>query len=431
MVDEPSHRLPEQQAVWTPAGRKRYSDDTMSKQLASIDAGTVAIIGGCGHVGLPLGLSFAEAGLDVVLYDINTDAIRSLQEGRMPFIEEGGDVLLRRHIGKRLRTSSDVASLRKCENVICVIGTPIDEHLNPKVDTLLETVEGLVPELNPSQLFVLRSTVFPGVTQKVFEHLQRHIPGIDVAFCPERVAQGVAIKEIGTMPQMISGVGEQALARARDLFRKICPETVDMKPMEAELAKLFCNAWRYITFAIANQFYTVCADHGVDYYDIWSAVTRDYPRMKGLPKAGFAAGPCLFKDTMQLAAFFANDFPLGHAAMLVNEQLPRAVVRQLALKHDLRTKTVGILGMAFKGDNDDVRESLAFKLRKLLAFEAKEVICTDEYATMPFFCSLDEVLERADLIVIGAPHSRYKSLTINQPLVDPWNLLGRGGLATD
>src|SRR4029077_1855850 len=165
-------------------------------------------------------------------------------------------------------------------------------------------------------------------------------------FCPERVAQGAAIKEIGTMPQMISGVGERALARARNLFRRICPVTVDLKPMEAELAKLFCNAWRYITFAIANQFYTVCADHGVDYYDIWEAVTRDYPRMKGLPKAGFAAGPCLFKDTMQLAAFFANDFPLGHAAMLVNEQLPRAVVRQLAHKHDLTTKTVGILGMA-------------------------------------------------------------------------------------
>jgi UDP-N-acetyl-D-mannosaminuronic acid dehydrogenase len=401
----------------------------MSKKDAS--GGSVAIVGGCGHVGLPLGLSFAEAGLDVVLYDINADSIRSLRECKMPFLEEGGDTLLRRHMGNRLTASADPMCLHNCENVICIIGTPIDEHLNPKVDMLLSAVEGLIPHLNSSQLFVLRSTVFPGATQKVFEHLQRRLPGIDVAFCPERVAQGAAIKEIGTMPQMISGVGERALSRARDLFRRICPETVDLKPMEAELAKLFCNAWRYITFAIANQFYTVCADHGVDYYDIWEAVTRDYPRMKGLPKAGFAAGPCLFKDTMQLAAFFANDFPLGHAAMLVNEQLPRAVVRQLALKHDLSSKTVGILGMAFKGDNDDIRESLAFKLRKLLAFEAKEVICTDEYATVPWFRPLDEVLARADLLVIGAPHSRYKTLSPVQPFVDPWNLLGRGGLATE
>jgi UDP-N-acetyl-D-mannosaminuronic acid dehydrogenase len=196
-------------------------------------------------------------------------------------------------------------------------------------------------------LFALRSTVFPGTTQRVHAHLQRHLPGIDVAFCPERVAQGAAIKEIRTMPQMISGIGDKALIRARALFQCIAQSTVDLQPMEAELAKLFCNAWRYITFAIANQFYTVCADNGLDYYRIWEAVTRDYPRMQGLPKAGFAAGPCLFKDTIQLASFFANDFPLGHSAMLVNEQLPRALVRQLNDHYDLSNLTVGILGMTF------------------------------------------------------------------------------------
>lgn len=217
-------------------------------------------------------------------------------------------------------------------------------------------------------------------------------------------------------------------ARARALFATICPETVELEPIEAELAKLFCNAWRYITFAVANQFYAVCADNGLDYYRIWEAVTRDYPRMKSLPKAGFAAGPCLFKDTMQLAAFFPNDFPLGHAAMLVNEQLPRTLVKLLAERHDLKNKTVGILGMAFKGDNDDTRESLAFKLRKLLSIECKKVLCTDEFAQRPGFVPLEQVLAQADLIVIGAPHTRYKGLELKQPFIDPWNHLGRGGL---
>ena len=289
-----------------------------------VHPGSVAIIGGCGHVGLPLGLSFAEAGVDVVLFDINANSVRSLHEGKMPFaLGEGGEELLRRHIGNRLTASIDPETLRTCEHIICVIGTPIDEHLNPKVDTLIDAVKGLVPYLNASQLFVLRSTVFPGATQKVYEHLQRWVQGIDVAFCPERVAQGAAVKEIvDDAPDDLSGVGERALGRARYLFRQICPETVELQPIEAELAKLFCNAWRYITFAIANQFYTVCADHEVDYYDIWEAVTRDYPRMKGLPKAGFAAGPCPSSDTMQLARISsANDFPLGHAAMLVNEHV--------------------------------------------------------------------------------------------------------------
>ena len=369
--------------------------------------------------------------MQVVLYDINAEAIRGLEVGKMPFMERGGEQLLQKHLGRGLHASNDPHRLREADAVVCVIGTPIDEHLNPKVDSLLKAVDDIVPHLSASQLFVLRSTVFPGATERVHLHLQRRVPGIDVAFCPERVAQGTAIEEIRTMPQIVSGVGPVALKRARLLFGTICPDLVELEPMEAELAKLFCNAWRYITFAIANQFYTVCADEGIDYYKIWSAITKDYPRMKALPKAGFAAGPCLFKDTMQLASFFQNDFPLGHSAMLVNEQLPRAVLRQLTLQHDLRDKTVGILGMAFKGDNDDTRESLAFKLRKLLTIECREVLCTDEFAQLPWFTPLDEVLERADVLIIGAPHSRYKTLTLRQPFIDPWNLLGRGGLPTN
>ena len=379
-------------------------------------------------MGLPLGLTLAEAGRRVVLYDVNAEAVRMLEQGKMPFLEQGADVLLQRHFGTRLTASTDPSCVRESDIVICIIGTPIDEHLNPKMVTLLEAVDGLTPFLKPSQLFVLRSTVFPGATQKIYSYLQRRVHGIDVAFCPERVAQGSAIVEINSMPQMISGIGERALSRARELFSEICPETVELTPLEAELAKLFCNAWRYITFGIANQFYSVCAEHGVDYYKIQEGVTRGYPRMSGMPRAGFAAGPCLFKDTMQLAAFFANDFPLGHAAMLINEQLPRTMVRQLGYRFDLSTKCVGILGMTFKAGSDDIRESLSFKLRKLLAVECKEVICTDEFAHLSWFLPLDEVLAKSDILVVGTPHARYASISPRQPFLDIWNMFGRGGL---
>jgi UDP-N-acetyl-D-mannosaminuronic acid dehydrogenase len=395
---------------------------------ATESLGAVGIVGGAGHVGLPLGLSFAAAGRQVVLFDVNEAAIARLRDGQMPFMEEGGAELLRAHVGRRLTLSPDPSCLTDVDNVICIVGTPIDEHLNPQVDHLLQTVGKIEAHLRPTQLFVLRSTVFPGATETIDRHLQRVVPGIDVAFCPERVAQGYSIREIGKMPQIISGVHERALSRARVLFQTICPSTIDLKPMEAELAKLFCNAWRYITFAVANQFYTVCAENGIDYYAIWEAITRDYPRMQGLPKAGFAAGPCLFKDTMQLASFFANDFPLGHSAMLVNEQLPRKIVRLLNQQLPLRDKTVAVLGMAFKGDIDDMRESLAFKLRKLLLVECQEVLCTDEYARLPWFVPLEEALARADAVIIAAPHSRYRSLDLDKPFVDPWNILGKGGL---
>lgn len=390
---------------------------------------TIAIVGGCGHVGLPLGLSFAKAGLDVHLYDIDAGAVAAVSAGKMPFQEEGGPELLAVHLKRNLFVGSDPSVLQKADVVVCVIGTPVDEYLNPRLNRLLQAVEDLKPFLSARQLFVLRSTVYPGATTKVAERLQAQVPGIDVAFCPERVTQGYAIRETATTPQIIAGVGERARARGRALFAKVCSKLIDLEPSEAELAKLFCNSYRYISFALANQFYAVCMENGLDYYRVWEAVTEEYPRMRGLPKAGFAAGPCLFKDTMQLSAFFNSDFSLGQAAMLVNEGLPRLLVRHLKDEADLRDKKVGILGLAFKGDSDDVRESLAFKLRKLLSLECREVLCTDSHIKQtPDLVSLERVLAEADILVIGAPHSEYKNLRPKQPVLDVWNLLGRGGV---
>jgi UDP-N-acetyl-D-mannosaminuronic acid dehydrogenase len=350
-----------------------------------------------------------------------------VKRGEVGFIEEGSEELLRRHIGKNLHVTTDPSAVRGVENVICVVGTPIDEHLNPQVDKLLALVNQLKDHLRATQLFVLRSTVYPGATQRMASHLQAHVPGIDVAFCPERVAQGYSLKEIASLPQIVSGTTLRATERASALFGLLTEKIIVLETTEAELAKLFCNSWRYIVFAVANQFYSLCAANGVDYYKVWQAVTSDYPRMQGLPKAGFAAGPCLFKDTMQLAAYYNNDFTLGQSAMLVNEGLPRILMQQLRTR-DLGDKTVAILGMAFKGDNDDTRESLAFKMKKLLALECKKVICSDPYVKTAGLVSLEEALETADLIVIGAPHTVYKSLNPSQPTLDPWNHLGRGGL---
>jgi len=219
----------------------------------------------------------------------------------------------------------------------------------------------------------------------------------------------------------------RACERAADLFGRLTKDLVQLEPLEAELAKLFCNSWRYVTFAVANQFYALCAKHGIDYYRIHSAITKNYPRMKDLPGAGFAAGPCLFKDTMQLAAYYDNEFSLGQSAMLVNEGFPRMLMQQLR-PIGLQNKTVGLLGMAFKAENDDVRDSLAFKMKKLLELECRRVLCSDEFVKAPGLHKLDAVLADADVLVIGAPHTRYRTVQTKKPVLDPWNLLGRGGL---
>ena len=210
------------------------------------------------------------------------------------------------------------------------------------------------------------------------------------------------MEELSSLPQIISGCDDQAIDMAEELFGQIAKSTIRLSPLEAELTKIFANVWRYIQFATANQFFMIAADYGLDFYRIHDALTRDYPRMAGLPKSGFAAGPCLFKDTMQLGAATNNNFALGHAAMLINEGLPNFLVRHAKERYALKDMCVGVLGMAFKADSDDPRESLSYKLRKILEYEAAEVLCTDVYINDPDFQSLEDVVEQSDLLFVGA-----------------------------
>ena len=221
---------------------------------------------------------------------------------------------------------------------------------------------------------MLRSTVYPGTTDRLKQLLSETGKDIEVAFCPERIAEGHAMEELRSLPQIISSYSDDGLRRCRELFAPLTTDVVELAPIEAELAKLFKNTWRYTLFATANQFYMLANDHGADFYRIHHAMTHNYPRAEELPKPGFAAGPCLFKDAMQLAAFNNNRFYLGHAAMLVNEGLPNYLVDRLKRRYDLSTLTVGVLGMAFKANSDDKRESLSYKLRKVLAFESAQVL---------------------------------------------------------
>ena len=390
----------------------------------------VCVVGGCGHVGLPLAITFAGRGLNVAIFDINERAVATVRGGRMPFLENGAEEALKTVIGKALRVETDPEVVSESEHVVVVIGTPVDEHLNPTFHSMRRALQALLPHLRDGQTVILRSTVFPGTTEKVRDLVAEAGKDVHVAFCPERVAEGKAMEELVVLPQIVTGCDDHALKAASTLFGTIAKSLIEMTPREAELTKIFANVWRYIQFATANQFFMIAADHGIDYYRVHDALTRDYPRMSGLPKSGFAAGPCLFKDTMQLSAAYHNHFALGHAAMLVNEGLPNFLVQQIKDRFELGSMTAGILGMAFKAESDDPRESLSYKLRKLLEYEAKGVLCTDEYIDDPSFPTAEEVVDRAEILFVGAPHRRYRDLLIpeDKPVVDIWNLYGRGVL---
>ena len=390
----------------------------------------ICVVGGCGHVGLPLALCFAKEGKRVVILDNDEAAISTVLSGSMPFAEGSSEGLLRDVVASgRLHACNNPEIISRSEVIILILGTPVDEHLNPSFAGIIKIVKGYIPYLKDGQLLVLRSTVYPGTSDNLRRLLLKEGVDVDIAFCPERIAEGHAMCELYELPQIISAFTSDGKKRARALFSVFGPDIVELEPLEAELAKLFTNTWRYIKFAIANQFFSIANDHGIDYYKLHKAITHNYPRAKDLPGAGFAAGPCLFKDTMQLAAFNNNSFFLGHSAMLVNEGQPSYIVECLKRSVGLRDKTVGILGMAFKADSDDSRESLAYKLRRILEIECKEVLITDPYVRDERILPLEEVIRRSDILIVGAPHTIYKNLGLEgKHVVDIWNLFGKGGL---
>src|SRR5438270_5652576 len=264
----------------------------------------LVIVGGCGHVGLPLALSFGSVGCRVGIFDVDRAKIASVKDGQMPFLERGAEAQLRDVLAQgRLALSDDAAIVGQSDTVVMVIGTPIDEFMNPSTRLFERVVDQLAPQLRPGVLFILRSTVYPGTTEFVQERLAERGVRADVAFCPERIAEGNALEEIRSLPQIIGASTDMAFGRASTVFEKLDIEIVRTTPTEAELAKLMTNTWRYMKFAIANQFFEIGHRAGVDYNRVLHAIRHNYQRAQDLPGPGFAAGPCLLKDTMQLAAF--------------------------------------------------------------------------------------------------------------------------------
>ena len=386
----------------------------------------VVIVGGCGHVGLPLAVAFADRGASVTIYDISSEAIEAVNSGRPPFRDSAAELPLSRVVtAGRLAASADPAVVGAAEHVVIVL-SGLDEHAGGRPSPIRAALSGSVDMFRDGQILILRSTATPGTTAIAEKVVASRGIDMDVAFCPERIAHGHAMTELCELPQIVSSRTARGLERASRLFSLLTPELIPMSVEEAELAKLFANAWRYIRFAAANQFYMIATDLGLDYQRIRQGVVRGYPRASDLAPAGFAPVPGLLKDTAGLARSSVG-FTLGRSAIAVNQGLPGYLVSRLELRFDLAAMTVGVLGIACKAGSDDARDSLAYLLADLLAAKAREVLCTDPLVSGdPDLLPLDEVLDRSDLLVIGTPHQQYRDLRTDKPVVDIWNLRRQG-----
>ena len=276
--------------------------------------------------------------------------------------------------------------------------------------------------LKKDQIIIIRSSIYPGICNKIYRIIKSKCKNL--SYCPERIVQGKAISELPKLPQLVSGKNKKAILESSKLFRKVCKKIIYTKVIEAELVKLFSNAYRYINFSISNQFYMICQNQNLNFFKIRDIMKDGYLRNSSIPMSGFTAGPCLLKDTMQLSSFYNHKFLLGHSAMSINEGIPKFIINKLEKKFNLKKKTVGVLGLAFKSETDDIRDSLSIKLLQLLKSKKVKTLQSDEYFKTKENIDKIDLIKKSDIIIVSTPHKAYKKLKIskNKILVDIWGL---------
>jgi UDP-N-acetyl-D-mannosaminuronic acid dehydrogenase len=412
---------------------------------AANDSFDVAVVG-LGRVGLPLALSFADRGLTVLGIDRDADRLEAVAAGRMPFQETGTDELIARvHATRRLSTSEHVADGARADAIVLTLGTPSFSHIEIDMRDIRSALDDLLPHLRPGHTIVLRSTIAPGTTDFVAGYLERQRglrPGVDVhvAHVPERIATGKFLAEIDTLPCIVGAVaGEGGSASGEQvarLFEAFDAPIVETSPVQAELAKIWTNILRYTHFALPNLLMMDCEQYGANVFDVIELINRDYPR-GGIARPGFTAGTCLRKD-FTFSEERSNAPGMLLAVSRVNESVPHFLVQGMKRRSpeaSLNRRKVAVLGLAFKGDTDDERDSLAHKLIRLLERELADVAVHDPVVASPTQ-SLEETLHEANVVVVAANHEAFEPQATRAAIgalaspdclvVDPWNHLGSG-----
>src|SRR3989304_10237876 len=368
------------------------------------------------RVAVPLALVLVDKGYTVHGVDVDSQKVNLIAAGRMPFLEEGAPALLKKHLNKSFFVSSDFKNIASVKTIILTLGTPVDENMNPSLVQIDNALELARPYFTKGQLLILRSTVSPSTTGYVRSYLN-DLKGIQVgtnfflAFCPERIAEGRSLKELAEIPQIVGGVDRASSKRARDFFEDLGIEVNVSDDISAELAKLFNNMYRYINFAIANEFMILAGNYHRDIYQIVDLVNHKYKR-GGLAMPGLTGGPCLFTDGF----FLIGDVPFSDliaTSWKINESIPLFLIKQVRNRTKLEGKKAVILGLAFKSEIDDIRESLAFKVKKALERERAKVYLHDPYVP-GYQNDLDETLKGADLIFMATNHDFYKKMDISK-----------------
>jgi UDP-N-acetyl-D-mannosaminuronic acid dehydrogenase len=400
---------------------------------------SVSVIG-LGRVGLPLALCFADRGLRVLGVDNDPAVLDSIRAGRMPFREAGTQELLERVLGDgRLELAERAADAAQADDIVITVGTPSFSHIESDLRQVRAAVDDLLPLLRPGHALILRSTIAPGTTDYVAGYLEKQRglrvgEDLFVAHAPERIAAGRFLEEISTLPCIVGGVGEASTERAASTFSVFAAPIVRTTPVQAELAKIWTNILRYATFALPNLLMMDCERYGANVFEVIELINRDFPR-GGMAAPGMTAGTCLRKD-FAFSEERSNAPGMLLAVSRVHESVPLFLVEGVQRRiGNLASRKVAVLGLTFKRDTDDERDSLAPKLIRLLERELADVAVCDPHAPSPTQ-PLEQAVQDADVVIVATNHSEFERPEVLDEivrraaddclLVDPWNALGTG-----
>jgi UDP-N-acetyl-D-mannosaminuronic acid dehydrogenase len=416
-----------------PSGRASRDETSPPGRASRSD---VAVIG-LGRVGLPLALAFADAGLSVIGVDNDPSRIEALRAGRMPFEEPGAQEVLDR-VRERLELRDRAADAHPARHIVLTLGTPAMSHIEIDLRQIRAVLDDLLPHLREGHALHLRSTIAPNTTDYVAGYIAKHRgfeigTEVFVAHVPERIASAKFFEEISTLPCIVGGVGERSGEVAAQLFEVLGAPIVQTTPVQAELAKIWTNILRYANFALPNLLMMDCEQYDANVFEVVDLINKDYPR-GGMKLPGFTAGTCLRKD-FAFSEERSNAPGMLLAVSRVNESVPLFLVQGLKrrLGGSLKDKKIAVLGLAFKSDTDDERDSLSYKLVRLLERELADVAIHDPHVPTPT-SSLDDAVLDADAVVVATNHHEFQDRDVLRRIVDsakrdalvvdPWNCWG-------
>ncbi|MGV0431555.1 UDP-N-acetyl-D-mannosamine dehydrogenase [Corynebacterium sp. 20_84] len=390
---------------------------------------------GLGYIGLPTAVAMAQSGSEVVGIDVSREKIEQINNGRSPIVEDGLEQALREVLSKGVFEAT--AEPPTADAFVVAVPTPFQSNHEVDMSFILSAAESIAPKLQPGNLVILESTSPPGTTRKMAEHVMKLRPDLQVdndtdpsdptktiyfAHCPERILPGNALEELRTNDRIIGGMSKQATTLATEVYRTFCEgELLATNDVTAEMAKLTENSFRDVNIAFANELSVICDGLGINVWELIN-LANHHPRVNILEPGPGVGGHCIAVDPWFIVSADRENSTLIRTAREVNDSKPEWVLKKVKESVTLNDTKIGVLGLAFKADIDDLRESPSLKIAREIveSFPNNQVLIVEpnieqlpqELANFDnvLLTPLDEVLQECETIALLVDHSEFKAI---------------------